>query len=523
MDDGTAAVRKRKLLRGPRRNDDEMQAPRSGETALRVELCQLLPQAQGKALLRVVGRWNGPAPADVAIRLGDGSLVAPLAPGAVTAAGGLWTSGFEVPLVESGAEIALVSPAGVVPLRPTERNPDADGPALRKRCEMAERELEALRGKLVQAWNEVAQMRETVNGREAEYESAQRRAAHAVGIVDDLRARATGSEAELAAVRAELDRREDASTRAADLAERFEAARTRAEALDGQLTHARWVAHEAMDVAARAARELIAERAKAEEATELAERRGEALARSERELGEARAALAAAETRASELATELAGTGAELAAAEAELSRARDGIASAESAREQADAEHADRVRALEGELEAARDALAKLEADNTDRHAAEGTSAERIDALEAELAAAREQLTAAESARTEAEAGHAARADELEAEVEALRDALVTAQQEARTSFESHTHESAPDPVQEDLRHLLAARQRELDEARADLKEQRARYAAIASKMSPTELAATTDARPASTDWSALDDELLDRLARAKELSQQD
>jgi hypothetical protein len=40
---------------------------------------------------------------------------------------------------------------------------------------------------------------------------------------------------------------------------------------------------------------------------------------------------------------------------------------------------------------------------------------------------------------------------------------------------------------------------------------------------MSPTELAATAEARPASDDWTALDDDLLNRLARAKQLSQPD
>jgi hypothetical protein len=40
---------------------------------------------------------------------------------------------------------------------------------------------------------------------------------------------------------------------------------------------------------------------------------------------------------------------------------------------------------------------------------------------------------------------------------------------------------------------------------------------------MTPTELAEATQTPPSENDWSVLDGELLDRLTRAKELSQED
>jgi chromosome segregation ATPase len=235
-----------------------------------------------------------------------------------------------------------------------------------------------------------------------------------------------------------------------DLLERFEAARTRADRMESQLREARAAARDAMDVATNAARELVTERAKLEEATDLADRQSERLARSQRELDEARTDLTAAQT-------ELETAREALAAAEAELATLRENTSATSEAET------------------AAREALEMLEREQDVRRRAQddaGRLADRVHELESHIAA---------------------RADETDAAV-----------------------------IEDDLRHLLATRQRELDETRAELKEQRGRYAAVASKMSPTELAATTETHPPEDGWSALDDELLGRLARAKELSQQ-
>jgi chromosome segregation ATPase len=449
MNDGTAAVRKRKLLRGPRRKDDEMSWQGVEETALHVvELCEILPVDHETALLRVAARWGGPPPVEVAVRFGDAGLAPAVAPGPSCAADGLWSAGFEIPAASAGGELVLMtqSAAWLLPL-PT---PLAGGPAgqstkpdpevpleeqLRLRRELAERELEELRGKLIQAWGEVAQARLTLDGREAEYDAAQQQEREALAMVAEIRKQAARTEGELNAcvrqletecdrLRNELAGREETTATAAALREQVEAARARIEQLDTQLTEARTVAHDAMDVAARAARELVLERAKVEETTELSGYQGERLAISERELGEAR--------------TELAAAG-------------------------------------------------------------------ERTTQLEAELAAALERLDQEKTERRRAQ-------DEADTHIAQIR--------RLEASLGSDDGEEV---VEEDLRHLLSARQRELTETRAELEAQRARYAEVASKMTPTELAEATQTPPSENDWSVLDGELLDRLTRAKELSQED
>jgi hypothetical protein len=69
---------------------------------------------------------------------------------------------------------------------------------------------------------------------------------------------------------------------------------------------------------------------------------------------------------------------------------------------------------------------------------------------------------------------------------------------------------------VEADLRHLLDARERALVQLRSELSEQRARYATVAGQLPGNE------AEPEREEerWSALDQELLDRIARAKALS---
>ena len=64
--------------------------------------------------------------------------------------------------------------------------------------------------------------------------------------------------------------------------------------------------------------------------------------------------------------------------------------------------------------------------------------------------------------------------------------------------------------------------RQRELEELRSALNEQRARYAAVASQLTPQELAESSET-PEERPWTAIDGDLLDRLTRAKQLTNED
>jgi hypothetical protein len=75
---------------------------------------------------------------------------------------------------------------------------------------------------------------------------------------------------------------------------------------------------------------------------------------------------------------------------------------------------------------------------------------------------------------------------------------------------------------VEADLRHLLETRDSELARLRAELGDQRARYANVASQI-PAEDAVPPAAAEAGEPWSAVDQDLLDRIARAKQLAGQD
>src|SRR3954464_12228751 len=108
MTEGTAASRKRKLLRGPRRKDEQKDALRADRPALHVDLCQILPLDEENALLRVAGRWSVPVPPDVPGLVGRAALVAPLPPGAGIDRAGLWSAGFEVSAEAAEADLALV-------------------------------------------------------------------------------------------------------------------------------------------------------------------------------------------------------------------------------------------------------------------------------------------------------------------------------------------------------------------------------------------------------------------------------
>lgn len=81
----------------------------------------------------------------------------------------------------------------------------------------------------------------------------------------------------------------------------------------------------------------------------------------------------------------------------------------------------------------------------------------------------------------------------------------------------------SAHASIEADLRHLLAVTQRDLDEARAALNEQQARYAAVASNAAsddPTPPMPVGEIAGAAKPWSAVDEDLLDRIARAQEFA---
>src|SRR6476469_5310760 len=105
MTSGTAATRRRGLLRGPRRKDDQTPELHAERSALRVERCEVLPLNAESALLRVVGRWAAEPPARVELLVGRDLLAVPLPPGPAVTPGGEWTAGFEVPAsAAAGAE-----------------------------------------------------------------------------------------------------------------------------------------------------------------------------------------------------------------------------------------------------------------------------------------------------------------------------------------------------------------------------------------------------------------------------------
>jgi hypothetical protein len=94
---------------------------------------------------------------------------------------------------------------------------------------------------------------------------------------------------------------------------------------------------------------------------------------------------------------------------------------------------------------------------------------------------------------------------ERLEAEAAGLAEQL--------RQLEQQLVEENVEHAESDLRHLLDARERELDLLRAELAEQRSRYSAVAG--------GPAAASPAP--WSRVDDDLLERIARAKDLAGQD
>jgi chromosome segregation ATPase len=222
-------------------------------------------------------------------------------------------------------------------------------------------------------------------------------------------------------------------------------------------------------------RQLEEVRARVAEAAARAEEQGTRAEQAEHQLAEARAQLAAVETTTMALAT-----------SEQALRQQLDGLPRTDLG--EGKPKHRGRSKVS---ARAYRETLTSLEQEKAERARLEQESVrlvERVTELEQELAT-----------RTEA----AARA---EAEAEAKAEPPVTPAQAT---------------VEADLRHLLTVAQRDLDEARAALSEQQARYAAVASEVVSDDPAGTeSDAVKAEDEkpWSAVDDDLLSRINRANE-----
>jgi chromosome segregation ATPase len=682
---GTSGFRVRRLLRGPDtiENDpqpgahpEESAEPAPARTALAVESCRVVLAGAEEALLRVSGRWTPATPTRVElfVALGyPGEVFSPLPPGPTVADDGLWSAAFAVPAAAAGARCALVSPvSGVITLAPSwdeapapaeaPTEPDRDATAelehrlaealddlsdaravvsqLRRRCEMSERGLADFRDKLVQAWSESGELRDLLDSREAAHETAKERERTARAIVDELEARAARSEDELARRRTEMEEQcarleaelttRSAAGEAADALRRdvdealarFEAARAEAAELRSELDEARTRAESAAAEAERAALETETERARASEASESADVYSERLAKAERELGEARTALAVAEARAEVVAGEAAHAEGLL---ESERERAGEAERAAGELREQLKASdervttleteaaeaaglrrrietETERVRELEEEIIGLNERLGeagageselveKLRAESSamdhlqrklEAETAESKSLrEQLEAARAELASAESRasqaqgrLTEIQSAQVELARSEQAARQELGAltrtdlgekgsllslrgskvSARAHREALeqLETEREGRTQLQDEAKllaarvgeleqelaaqsaaEAGGGPsgrpnaevVEGDLRHLLEVRERELEAVRVELADYRTRYSTVASQVPPAELpepprdAGDRDAEP----WSAVDQDLLERIARAKALAGQD
>ena len=557
--------RRRGKRRGEDMNTAVAPAPAQAQE-FEVELCELVDVGGGDSLLRVAGRWSPDAPECVdLVAFGAGELerIDPLPPGAATASDGLWHIAFCVAEPATAGHLALMTPAGVpvglpaparllsAPVEPSpqerELSDERDARAeleerlehaledlsesktlvdqLRRRCALSERGLADFRDKLVAAWGESASMRELLDEREAAHEAARQRAREADDVVAEIEARSRRSKAELAARRDELQQQcallrdelqqrvaselsvaerlaasEDLRAQAADALARFKAARADTQALRTELDEARARAEDAAVATATAAREILEERMRAEDAARDADVYSERLAKAERELGEAR--------------DELATAGAEHADVTELVTKLEAETARADAATE--------RIAEAERELASAREELAAIaneSGDADEQVAAERTRAEaatgRAAAAEQALEAARQELLAVQQDvdAQKARADEAARrAGEAEWQLAQARERLVRAE-------DSATAEPSPAQVavEQDLRHLLERRERELEDARAELAEQRERYAAVASEVPPAE-EPPADAK--DEPWSRVDEDLLERLARAKSLS---
>ena len=483
--------------------------------AFAVESCELVDVGDGDALLRLSGRWSPEPPQRLdLVSFGDGAIerIEPLPPGASIAADGLWHVAFCVAEAATGAHLALMTPTGAAiglptPTRPLSApigpSPDeqelaaerearseaedrlahaledlSDAQALvdqfRRRCELSERGLAEFRDKLVAAWGEAASMRDMLDEREAAHEAAKVRAREADEVVAEVEARARRSrrelatrrdelEAQCARLQAELEQREASEL---SVAEQLAATETlRAEAADA-LTRFEAARAEADSLESQLA-----------EAQQLADEATAATARAAREILEERHRTDEA-TRQTDFYSE------RLAKAERELAETRE-------------------------ELERA--------------HALAGQAGGLVDALEAESARADDATRRAEAAEQKL-ADATARADEAARREAEAEWRLTEARAQLAQAGAAGDQTPAQAVVENDLRHLLEKREHELEAARAELAEQRTRYAAVASEVPPAEEPpADAVAGERAEPWSRVDEDLLERLARAKSLAGQD
>lgn len=548
-----------------------MTADRDIERTFALGACDVVPTGGQDAMLRVSGRWTPSAPpvVDLFVPAGGGRLITALPPGPTVSDAGVWSVAYALEPAAAQARLALVpETGGAIPFtlaasgggasrrveqersgrleaeqrlaRALEDLADAESLAdqFRRRCELSERGLTEFREKLVQAWAEAGELRNALDSREAAHAMAKRREREAADVLEQLESRALQAEAELTARRAEIEdqctrladelsRRSNAEERAGSLrAEadealaRFEAARQDAEMLQSQLAEARSVAEETSSDVERLARELSDEQARTEEAAHLADMYSERLAKAERELAEAQDKLVEARSRADARA-------AEAERMEVELRRQRE--ATAESDRQLALAR--DRLAAAQLEIATGRERLSALQKDAS--------------ALSSREQAARQEL----ATLTRTDLGEGGRRGRSKVSARAYRElaAKLEHEQSERTRLEDETarladrlremehaaaqveQAPAPDPsqatVEADLRHLLSGTQQELEDARRELREQRARYVAIASELPAAEVApmSAVATRPDEPPWTAVDDDLLGRIARAKEFAGQD
>jgi chromosome segregation ATPase len=408
------------------------------------------------------------------VPVGDGGeLVAPLPPGPVVAEDGRWSVAFAIAPDAVGERLALVpAVGGPIPFTPGDGRAERDvrvaraledladaealADQLRRRCVLSERALSDFREKLVQAWAEAAELRELLDSREGAHEIAKRRERDALDVVAGLEAHARQAEDELTARR--LDLEEQCSFLQAELARR-----------------------EAAGAGAR--EELAAADARFQqlqaESSEALERFDEARREAERLKGRLTEAESVARRAAD--ASEQAGR---------ELVEQR---AKTDEASQLADV-HGERLAKAERELREAREEL-----DETRRQLAHGE--EKIKTL-----AISEQA--------------------LRQEVELLTRSDL-GDEKRGTGRHSKTATPAETTTEADLRHLLAVTQRDLDEARVELNEQQARYAAVAGEAASdgpaarrTEAEAEAESAEPERPWTAIDEDLLNRITRAQEFA---
>lgn len=393
---------------------------------------------------------------------------------------------------------------------------DAVRDQLERRCALAERGLAEFRDKLVQAWGESSELRELLDARERTHrESAEearaRREAAAV-----LRTALAAREHELGATRAEVER--VCAELAGELAARGELERVTCEEREAAQEREgalRRDAGAALGEFERARDEVDSVRSLVERASAEAARASDAAAAAESELAEARVmvdeARASAEERAERVEQSerlLAQTSERFEAARAEAEQHR------EEARRQG--EDADRQREeYESQVAALAESEAQLRA--------------QLEALQSRYGR-REGRRLGRRRRTEPAAADAPGASEhLEATITELRARIDELEREGSAQFRGsegddaesgarhaaamadlHAALDACGAVEAELREALTSERQRNAEARQQLAALRGRLADRPQQDQP----------PRAPGWSAVDQDLIERIARAKSLA---